>query len=76
MHIARKQLCLQCHFSTSTISLAFVPSFFNKSSCCKITLLFWQRHSFDLKGKDLFPSLYSKNYLFSSLSGQQIQGVA
>ena len=47
---------------------------FDKSSSCKIAYLFWRRHSFNLKGKDLSPSLYSKNYLFSNLSGQQSKG--
>ena len=32
--------------------------------------LFWQRGPFNLKGKDLFGSLYSKNHLFANLSEQ------
>jgi len=48
----------------------------DKISRCKIAHLFSRRHSFNLKGEDLFPPLYGKNYLFSNLAEQQIQGVA
>jgi hypothetical protein len=33
-----------------------------------IARLSWQRLSFNLEGKDLFTSLYGKNYLLSRLS--------